>query len=175
MLAAYQLNGRVGTEWQFAGLGKFFGSDTTDMLLRNSNTGGFEVYDISNNNITNAAFLGGVGLEWQVSGFGNFSSNPGETDMMLRNVNTGGFEVYDINNNQVTGASFMGAVGLEWGLVGFGTNTMILRNTISGVNRAHELQDQAHERLTAAIEATAETRAITMEGLRCKARVSAKI
>jgi hypothetical protein len=39
----------------------------------------------------------------------------------------------------------------------------------------HELHDQAHERLTAAIEATAETRAITMEGLRCKARASAKI
>jgi len=42
MLAAYQL-GQVGTEWQFVGLGGFFGSDTTDMLLRNSNTGGFEV------------------------------------------------------------------------------------------------------------------------------------
>jgi hypothetical protein len=37
------------------------------------------------------------------------------------------------------------------------------------------LQDQAHERLTAAIEAMAETRATTMEGLRCKARASAKI
>jgi hypothetical protein len=44
------------------------------MLLRNSGTGGFEVYDISNNNITNAAFLGNVGLDWQVLGFGNFSS-----------------------------------------------------------------------------------------------------
>jgi hypothetical protein len=59
------------------------------MLLRDSTTGGFEVYDISNNNITNAAFLGTVGLNWQVAGFGNFSSL-GETDMMLRNVNAGG-------------------------------------------------------------------------------------
>jgi hypothetical protein len=35
--------------------------------LRNSNTGGFEVYDISNNNITNAAFLGRsawIGRSW---------------------------------------------------------------------------------------------------------------
>ena len=80
-------------------LGGFFGSDTTDMLLRNSNTGGFEVYDISNNNITNAASLGTVGLNWQVVGFGNFSSG-GETDMMLRNSNTGGVEIYDISNNQ---------------------------------------------------------------------------
>jgi len=61
------------------------------MLLRNSSTGGFEVYDISNNNITGAAFLGAVGLDWQVLGFGNFSSL-GENDMVLRNVNTGGVE-----------------------------------------------------------------------------------
>jgi len=51
ILAGYQL-GQVGLEWQVAGLGGFFGSDTSDMLLRNSNNGGFVVYDISNNQIT---------------------------------------------------------------------------------------------------------------------------
>src|SRR5262249_57796748 len=85
--------GQVGTSWGFVTLGGFNGSDTTDMLLRNSSTGGFEVYDISNNNITAAAFLGNVGLDWQVMGFGNFGSF-GETDMMLRNGNTGGGGVY---------------------------------------------------------------------------------
>jgi hypothetical protein len=109
ILAGYQL-GQVGTDWAFVTLGGFFGSDTTDMLLRNS-TGGFEVYDVSNNLITGAAFLGTVGMDWQVMGFGNFSSR-GETDMILRNVNTGGVEVYDINNNQLTGAAFMGAGAL---------------------------------------------------------------
>jgi len=69
ILAGYSL-GQVGTDWEFVTIGGFFGSDTSDMLLRNSNTGGFEVYDISDNNITNAAFLGTVGLEWQVMGFG---------------------------------------------------------------------------------------------------------
>ena len=39
ILASYQL-GRVGAEWQFVTLGGFFGSDTADMLLRNSTTGG---------------------------------------------------------------------------------------------------------------------------------------
>jgi hypothetical protein len=38
------------------------------MLLRNSNTGAFEVYDISNNQITAAAGMGQVGMEWQVAG-----------------------------------------------------------------------------------------------------------
>jgi len=81
ILAAYSL-GQVGTDWTFVTLAGFFGSDTTDMLLRNGKTGGFEVYDIANNNITNAAFLGNVGLDWQVMGFGNFSSF-GETEIGL--------------------------------------------------------------------------------------------
>jgi hypothetical protein len=33
ILAPFSL-GQVGTDWQFAGLGRFNGSDTTDMLLR---------------------------------------------------------------------------------------------------------------------------------------------
>jgi hypothetical protein len=43
------------------------------MLMRNSNTGAFEVYDISHNAITSAASLGQVGLEWQVGGFANYA------------------------------------------------------------------------------------------------------
>jgi hypothetical protein len=39
------------------------------MVLRNVNTGAFEVYDIANNQITSAASLGQVGLDWQVGGF----------------------------------------------------------------------------------------------------------
>ena len=92
---AYQL-GQVGPEWKVAGLGGFDGSDTSDMILRDSNNGAFEVYDISNNNITNAVSMGQVGLEWTVSGFADFSSKPSETDMLMRNSNTGQFELYDI-------------------------------------------------------------------------------
>src|SRR5262249_59024460 len=90
-----------------------------DMLLRNSVTGGFEVYDIANNQITGASFMGMVGLDWQFSGVGNFSGL-GESDMLLRNANTGGLEVYDIANNQITNAAFIGAVGLEWQFSGVG-------------------------------------------------------
>jgi microcystin-dependent protein len=135
ILTGYSL-GQVGTNWQFVGLGGFYGSDTSDMLLRNG-TGGFEVYDVSNNNITNAAFLGNVGMNWQVMGFGNFS-NFGEADMIMRNSSTGGVEVYDISNGQITGANFMGTVGLDWQVGGFGnflsrgTSDMILRNVNTG-------------------------------------------
>ena len=123
------------------------------MLLRNSNTGGLEVYDIANNQITNGASIGAVGVDWKFSGVGNFSSVPGETDLLLRNANTGGLEVYDINNNQLTGAAFIGTVGLDWQFAGIapangaGTSDLVLRNVNTG---AFEVYDIANNQLTAA-------------------------
>jgi len=142
-LAAHPL-AQVGSEWQFAGLGRFQAGDTADMLLRNANTGGFQVYDINNNNITNTAFLGTVGIDWQVMGFGNFSSR-GETDMILRNSNTGGLQVYDISNNQITGTAFMGTVGLNWQFSGVGNfsgageSDMLLRNANTGGLQVYDI------------------------------------
>jgi hypothetical protein len=82
--------GTLGLNWQFSGVGNFSSHDSSDMLLRNSNTGGIEVYDIANNQITNASFIGTVDLDWQFSGVGNFSGVPGETHLLLRNSKTGG-------------------------------------------------------------------------------------
>jgi hypothetical protein len=41
----------------------------SDMVLRDVNSGAFEVYDIANNQLTGAAGLGQVGPEYQVGGF----------------------------------------------------------------------------------------------------------
>jgi hypothetical protein len=82
-------------------------------MMRNTSTGGFEVYDIANNQIASAAFLGTVGLDWRVVGFGPISG-AGRTDMVLRNTSSGAFEVYDIANNAITGAAPLGQVGLDW-------------------------------------------------------------
>src|SRR5439155_235456 len=115
--------GQVRSDFQFAGLGAFNGSDTTDMLLRRATTGAFEVYDISNNiinnQITSAFNIGTVGLNFQVAGFGDFNQD-GTTDMMLRNANTGQFEVYDIRNNAITSAFNIGTVGLDFQVAGLG-------------------------------------------------------
>jgi hypothetical protein len=55
----------VGMEWQVAGVGDFSGKpNETDMLMHDSNTGAFEVYDISNNQVTSAAAMGAVAPEW---------------------------------------------------------------------------------------------------------------
>jgi len=104
---------------QFSGVGNFSGvPGETDLLLRNVNTGGLEVYDINNSQLTNAAFIGTVGLDWQFAGIAPIHA-PGASDLVLRNVNTGQFEVYDIVNNQLTNAAPLGAVGLDWQLGGF--------------------------------------------------------
>jgi hypothetical protein len=77
-----------------------------------------EVYDINNNQLTGAAFLGAVGLDWQFAGIGSVHA-AGESDLVLRNQNTGAFEVYDIANNQLAGAAPLGTVGLDWQMGGF--------------------------------------------------------
>jgi len=151
ILAASVL-GQVGTDFQFAGLGSFFGSDTTDMLLRSATTGAFEVYDISNNNITNAAALGTVGLNFQVAGFGDFNRD-GATDMVLRSSTTGQFELYNIRNNAITSASNLGTVGLNFQVAGFGnfngdgSTDMMLRNVNTG---QFELYDIVNNQITSA-------------------------
>jgi hypothetical protein len=58
----------VGLDWQVAGFAPIGGAGTSDMVLRNTKTGAFEVYDISNNMITGASSLGQVGLDWQLGG-----------------------------------------------------------------------------------------------------------
>jgi len=40
----------------------------SDLVLRNVNTGAFEVYDIANNAIIGAGTLGQVGLDWSLGG-----------------------------------------------------------------------------------------------------------
>jgi hypothetical protein len=48
------------------------------LVLRNVNTGAFEVYNIANNQITGASLLGQVALDWQP---GSFAADP-PTDSM---------------------------------------------------------------------------------------------
>src|SRR5947207_13793943 len=95
-----------------AGFADFNQDGTADMMLRNKNTGQFELYDIVNNQITSAFNIGTVGLDFQVAGFGPFHA-PGASDMVLRNANTGQFEVYDIVNNQITTAHTLGPVAFD--------------------------------------------------------------
>ena len=126
---------------------------TADLILRNTNSGAYEIYDIGNNTILSAHFLGQVGLDWQYVGLGGFFGSD-TTDMLLRNSNTGGFEVYDISNNNITNAAFLGTVGLNWQVAGFGDfssnpgeTDLMMRNTNTG---SFEVYDISNNQITSA-------------------------
>jgi hypothetical protein len=61
--------GTIGLDWQFAGIAPIHAAGASDLVLRNVNTGTFEVYDIANNQLMGAGSLGQVGPDWQVGGF----------------------------------------------------------------------------------------------------------
>jgi hypothetical protein len=84
---------------------------TAVMILRNSQNGDYEIYDIGNNSLLAAYFLGQVGLDWQPAGglvevdsqpvgvrlngssqtsLGHFAGSD-TSDMMLRNAGSGQF------------------------------------------------------------------------------------
>jgi hypothetical protein len=60
------------------------------LVLRNVNTGAFEVYDIAGNSLVGAASLGQVGLDWQLGGFaadpptGSMGSSDGSTSQLVQ-------------------------------------------------------------------------------------------
>jgi hypothetical protein len=142
--------GAVGLNWQVTGFGTFGSvgnSGETDMMLRDVNTGGLQIYNIRNNQITGSAFIGTVGLDWQFSGIGNFSGR-GTSDMMLRNSNSGGLQVYNISNNQITGSAFIGNVGLDWQFSGIGNfssvpgeSDLLLRNASTGALQVYNVNN----------------------------------
>jgi hypothetical protein len=118
---------------------------TADMVLRNFNTGVFEIYDIGNNAILSAHALGQVGTDWNFVTLGSFFGSD-TTDMILRNFNTGGIEVYDISNNNITGAALLGTVGGVWLGNGFGDfssnpgeTDMLLRNDTTGQFEVYDI------------------------------------
>jgi hypothetical protein len=43
-------------------------------VLRNVNTGAFQVYNIAGNTLVGSASLGAAGLDWQLGGFAAYSS-----------------------------------------------------------------------------------------------------
>src|SRR5689334_22487636 len=112
------------------------------MMLRERNTGQFEVYDIRNNAITSAFNIGTVGPDFQVAGFGAFHA-PGASDMVLRNANTGEFEVYDIVNNQITTANSLGTVGLDLSVGGFAADPPALSGGFADASNDQLVQAMA--------------------------------
>jgi hypothetical protein len=112
-------------DWQFAGIGPVNAAGESDLVLRNVNTGAFEVYNISNNQITGAALLGTVGLDWSVGGFaadpptGSIGSSDGSTSQLVKAM--AGF-----------GSGSGATDGLNGGVVNAGTSEQTFLTTPHG-------------------------------------------
>jgi hypothetical protein len=121
-----------------------------NMVLRHSGSGQYEIYNLGNNSILAAAWLGQVGTDWGFVTLGGFSGSD-TSDMMLRNSATGAFQVYDVSNNNITGTAALGTVGLNWQVAGFGNfsslgeTDMMLRNANTG---GFQVYDIANNQIT---------------------------
>jgi len=56
-------------------------ANETDMIMRNSNTGALEVYDIANNALAGAYSMGAVGLNWEGGGIAPDALNASTASM----------------------------------------------------------------------------------------------
>ena len=80
----------MGLDWQFAGIAPLHAAGASDLVLRNVNTGAFQVHVITNNQIAGAASLGAVGLDWQLGGFaadppaGSMTSSDASTSQLVQ-------------------------------------------------------------------------------------------
>ena len=144
----------LGLDWQAAGVGDFSGNvNETDVLLRNTTSGAFEIYDINGDKLTGQHALRPASLDWQVAGVGDFSGNANETDVLLRNSDTGAFEIYDISDNKLTGIAALKMIGLDWQVAGVGDfssianqTDLLLRNSDTG---AFEILDISDDKVVA--------------------------
>src|SRR5262249_43780520 len=92
---------------------------SANMILRHTGSGLYEIYNLGNNAVLGASFLGQVGTDFAFVTLGGFSGSD-TSDMLLRNSTTGAFLVDDVSNNNITGAATLGAVGLNWQVASFG-------------------------------------------------------
>jgi len=119
---------------------------SANMVLRNTGNGAYEIYNLGNNSILAAYWLGQVGTDWGFVTLGGF--NDGDTtDMLLRNSTSGAFRVYNTSNNNITGSTSLGTVGLNWQIGGFGNfsslgeTDMILRDSNSGGFQVYDISN----------------------------------
>jgi hypothetical protein len=90
------------------------------MLLRNSSTGAFQAYYISNNNITGSASVGTVGLDWNFAGTGNFDGASSLSELLLRNAGSGSFELYHVVGGGILSGNAVAPIGNNFTVKGFG-------------------------------------------------------
>ena len=128
LVAAAKLSLPTETSWR----GDFNGDGVSDMLLRNENTGGNQIWRSANSAQVQAVTA--VGHPWAIAGIGDFDAD-GKSDLLWRNLSTGANSIWKAANS----ATQIGVGTLnpqDWAVVGVGDFNGDLRADILWHNHA---------------------------------------
>jgi hypothetical protein len=73
--------GNVPTNWQIVGTGDFNGDGRSDILWRDSNSGGVAMWLMNGVTITSSSSVGNVPTNWQIAQTGDFNGD-GKSDIL---------------------------------------------------------------------------------------------
>jgi hypothetical protein len=101
------------------GLGDFNGDGTTDILWRNTQTGGVESWIMTNGMPLGGGGVGIASTAWVPAGTGDLNGD-GTADMLWRNINTGEVDDWLMTNGHISGSAALGFVPSTTTVVGTG-------------------------------------------------------
>jgi hypothetical protein len=137
--------------WQVAGVGRFDGGPTADIVWRNSLTGENYIYLLNGTQIVGEGFIRSVALlEWQIVGVGDFTGD-GLSDILWRNAASGENYLYPMSGTTIlAGEGYLRTVAdLAWRVAavsdydGDGKADVLWRNSASGDNYVYFMDGTA--------------------------------
>ena len=129
----------VVDSWQYNGTGDFDGDGNHDVIIRNSQSGSWYIYNMVGGDIARRGYIGiADASQLKVQAVADFNRD-GMDDVLLRNVNTGEWQISLVNDKSVIGdiSPPMSRV-TTWHIVsasdfdGNGSPDILIRNSLSG-------------------------------------------
>jgi len=111
---------------------------TADVLMRNSSTGGFRTFVMSNGSSVSNNGYAAYGTGWDVVATEDFDGDK-DTDVLMRNSSTGVWRMFRTENGAVVSdANFAAYSSLDWQVAAVadfnndGIKDVLLHNTVAG-------------------------------------------
>jgi len=96
----------------------FSGNGTSDLMWRNSVSGGVAIWEVTGATQNSAAIAGGAPMSWTVVGSGDLNGD-GKDDLIWRNTD-GGVAGWLMNGAAPTATAMVGGAPNQWQIVGIG-------------------------------------------------------
>jgi hypothetical protein len=122
-VANSHLIGRVGTDWQFAGVGDFNRDGSSDFIMYQDAGTIRTLYDFEmrNGQVVNPHLIGRIGTDWQFAGVGDFNRDGSSDFIMFQDAGrTRTLYDFEMQNGQVVNPHLIGRIGIDWQFAGVG-------------------------------------------------------